>query len=150
MPLIRYRTGDLSRFLPDPCPCGTALRLLDKVRGRLKDFTRVGESYWLSIVDLDDVLFPIPGLLDYQAVLTDGNDLDRLDIVVRAGDCECEAILDAVYRGLTESEVLRTAIHEGSISVGSVTFASNGWVSTGTAKRSILDHRNTAPKTTPL
>src|SRR5690606_23928917 len=22
MPLLRYRTGDISRFLPEPCPCG--------------------------------------------------------------------------------------------------------------------------------
>ena len=30
MPLLRYRTGDLSRFVPGPCPCGTALRRLER------------------------------------------------------------------------------------------------------------------------
>lgn len=34
MPLIRYRTGDRSRFLPGPCPCGTALRTLAHVGDR--------------------------------------------------------------------------------------------------------------------
>ena len=34
MPLIRYRTGDFSRFLPGPCPCGTALLTLDWVGDR--------------------------------------------------------------------------------------------------------------------
>jgi phenylacetate-CoA ligase len=32
MPLIRYRTGHFARFLPEPCPCGTVLRRMEKVR----------------------------------------------------------------------------------------------------------------------
>lgn len=34
MPFIRYRTGDFSRFLPEPCPCGTKLRTLAHVGDR--------------------------------------------------------------------------------------------------------------------
>ncbi|MEZ4592299.1 MAG: hypothetical protein R3D55_14310 [Chloroflexota bacterium] len=34
MPLIRYRTGDISRFLPGVCACGTTLRQLEKIRFR--------------------------------------------------------------------------------------------------------------------
>jgi phenylacetate-coenzyme A ligase PaaK-like adenylate-forming protein len=34
MPLIRYRTGDHSRFLPEPCRCGSVLKRLDKVGDR--------------------------------------------------------------------------------------------------------------------
>ena len=150
MPLIRYRTGDLSRFLPDSCPCGTALRLMDRVRGRLKDFAQVGGSHWLGIVDLDDVLFPIPGLLDYQAVLNNGNDHDRLDVAVRAGGCEGVTILDAVHRALTESQVLHGPIHDGSLSIGSVEFATERMVATGTSKRSIHDQRSAASKRTSL
>ncbi len=33
MPLIRYRTGDFSRFLP-PCSCGSLLRWIDRVESR--------------------------------------------------------------------------------------------------------------------
>jgi phenylacetate-CoA ligase len=29
MPLIRYRTGDVSRFLPGECGCGAVLRRLE-------------------------------------------------------------------------------------------------------------------------
>ncbi len=35
MPLIRYRTGDISRWNPLPCRCGSVLKRLDKVRGRV-------------------------------------------------------------------------------------------------------------------
>ena len=34
MPFLRYRTGDISRFLPGPCPCGSALRRLERVGER--------------------------------------------------------------------------------------------------------------------
>jgi phenylacetate-coenzyme A ligase PaaK-like adenylate-forming protein len=34
MPLIRYRTGDYSRFIPGPCPCGSILKRIDRVADR--------------------------------------------------------------------------------------------------------------------
>jgi phenylacetate-coenzyme A ligase PaaK-like adenylate-forming protein len=34
MPLIRYDTGDVSRYLPEPCACGSSLPLLDRIRPR--------------------------------------------------------------------------------------------------------------------
>jgi len=36
-PLIRYRTRDLTRFLPVDCPCGRTHRLLDRIHGRSDD-----------------------------------------------------------------------------------------------------------------
>ncbi len=57
MPLIRYRTGDFTRFLP-PCPCGGVTRRIDRVSRNSGD---------LSIEALDDLLFPLPALVDYRA-----------------------------------------------------------------------------------
>src|SRR5437773_2661427 len=37
MPLIRYRTGDVARWLPEPCPCGLPFRRLSPLRGRLAE-----------------------------------------------------------------------------------------------------------------
>ena len=34
MPLIRYRTGDISRILPGPCPCGSVLPHMARVGDR--------------------------------------------------------------------------------------------------------------------
>ena len=36
-PLIRYRTRDLTRLLPDPCPCGLTLPRHDRILGRSDD-----------------------------------------------------------------------------------------------------------------
>ncbi len=37
MPLIRYRTRDLTRFLPDQCECGRTHRRIDRISGRTDD-----------------------------------------------------------------------------------------------------------------
>lgn len=65
MPLIRYRTGDITRILP-PCPCGGVTRRIDTVSRR---------ENALSIEKLDSSLFLIPGLVDYR-VSYDGNSLN--------------------------------------------------------------------------
>ena len=55
LPLIRYRTGDFTRILPDPCPCGSETLRLDVLR-------RGGEDGLIS--ELDDALFRLPELAD--------------------------------------------------------------------------------------
>jgi phenylacetate-coenzyme A ligase PaaK-like adenylate-forming protein len=42
MPLIRYRTGDAASMLPGPCRCGSPLRRLSAVKGRI---VRTDSSY---------------------------------------------------------------------------------------------------------
>ena len=37
MPLIRYRTRDLTRILPGDCPCGRTHRRIDRIKGRSDD-----------------------------------------------------------------------------------------------------------------
>ena len=37
MPLIRYRTRDLTRILPGECPCGRTHRRIDRIKGRSDD-----------------------------------------------------------------------------------------------------------------
>jgi phenylacetate-CoA ligase len=36
-PLVRFRTGDLTRLLPGDCPCGRKFVRMEKVRGRVDD-----------------------------------------------------------------------------------------------------------------
>ena len=37
MPILRYRTGDLTRFLPGGCACGRMHRRIDRIQGRTDD-----------------------------------------------------------------------------------------------------------------
>ena len=63
MPLIRYRTGDITRILPDRCPCGSQVLRLDTVR-------REGEA--AEIAALDETLFSLPWVVDYTAERAEG------------------------------------------------------------------------------
>ncbi len=66
LPLIRYRTGDVSRLLTSKCACGSDLKRLDKVRGRSK-YPLNGEDVRLD--DMDEALFKLDSMVDFEVSL---------------------------------------------------------------------------------
>ena len=62
MPLIRYRTGDYTRILPLPCPCGSKVLRLDTVARRSNH----------ALAALDEALFSLPFVADYRAEMRNG------------------------------------------------------------------------------
>lgn len=46
MPLLRYRTGDVARFIIEECPCGFPFRRLSPLRGRLDEIVA---SVWGNV-----------------------------------------------------------------------------------------------------
>ena len=82
MPLVRYRTGDISRFVPGDCPCGTALRRMAHVDGRLGSGARVGKGL-VSQKDMDECLLGLPGVVDFRATVDYGNQGTELHVAVR-------------------------------------------------------------------
>jgi phenylacetate-CoA ligase len=56
-PLIRYENGDRGKLLPETCPCGISLPLMDKVSGRVSDMivlpdkTSIAGEYLTTIFD---------------------------------------------------------------------------------------------------
>jgi phenylacetate-coenzyme A ligase PaaK-like adenylate-forming protein len=66
MPLWRYRTGDISRFVPGACPCGSVLKTLEPIRYRKDGIIAAGSQHF-TLADLDEALFPLDGLLDFTA-----------------------------------------------------------------------------------
>ncbi len=68
LPLIRYRTGDYTRILPEACPCGSETLRLDRLR-------RGGEEDLIS--RLDEALFRLPELADYCVFQAPGRTLVR-------------------------------------------------------------------------
>lgn len=72
MPLIRYRTGDLSRRLPGACACGSVLGRLDRIGPRREGRIDLGGGGWTSIGILDEALLGRAGLADFSATLVAG------------------------------------------------------------------------------
>lgn len=62
MPLIRYRTGDKARLLAEACACGSVIKRMDKIAGRIQ---QLQDAYCMPA--LDEVILQIPQVLDYQA-----------------------------------------------------------------------------------
>ncbi len=71
MPLIRYATGDRARMLPDSCPCGSPMRRLDRVLGRIADEAILPSGDILRMMDIDAALLPIKEIVHYEAKYID-------------------------------------------------------------------------------
>lgn len=69
MPLLRYRTGDVSRLLPGCCRCGSPSRRLERVRGRVGALAVGRGAHAVTLPVLDEALFALPGLVDYECAL---------------------------------------------------------------------------------
>jgi phenylacetate-CoA ligase len=93
-PLIRYRTRDLTRAIPEPCSCGTLLPLHDRILGRSDDMIIFrGVNIYPS--QIDQVLSRIPEAnCEFQVILDRREDgRDRMTIRL-----ECCQGLDADRR----------------------------------------------------
>jgi len=71
LPLIRYRSGDLSRLLPAACACGSPLQRLERMRGRIGEGIDVGAGR-LTMAALDEALFAHPDVVDFSATFRPG------------------------------------------------------------------------------
>jgi phenylacetate-CoA ligase len=87
LPVIRYRTRDLTRLLP-----GTArsMRRMEKVTGRTDDMI-ILRGVNLFPTQVEELILRIPGLSPhYQCVLTRPNRMDEMTVRVEARDAETD------------------------------------------------------------
>jgi phenylacetate-CoA ligase len=82
MPMLRYRTRDISAFLPGPCACGRTLRRIRRISRRSDDmFIIRGVNVYPSQVE--SALLAVEGMLPhYQIILTREAGLDQMEIQV--------------------------------------------------------------------
>jgi phenylacetate-CoA ligase len=85
-PMIRYRTRDLTRLIPEPCPCGRTLRRMSRVMGRTDDMLIIrGVNVFPS--QIETVLFAIEGTEPhYQIVIDRKGALDDATVLVEASE----------------------------------------------------------------
>ncbi len=82
MPIFRYRTRDLTRIIPEPCPCGRTHRRIGRIKGRTDDMLIVG-GVNIFPSQIESVLMKVPEVgNNYQIVLSRENNLDRIHIRV--------------------------------------------------------------------
>lgn len=88
-PLIRYRTRDLTRFIPEPCSCGNPLPRHDHILGRSDDMF-IFRAVNIYPGQIDHVLSQIRGVgSEYQVHLfrrEDGRDIMLVKVEGRLGN----------------------------------------------------------------
>lgn len=86
LPLIRYRTRDLTRLNRAVCECGRTHTRMEKVLGRSDDMIIIrGVNVFPSMVE--SILLKIPGIEpQYQLVVERRNNLDRLEVQVEVSE----------------------------------------------------------------
>ncbi|RBP63359.1 phenylacetate-coenzyme A ligase PaaK-like adenylate-forming protein [Alkalibaculum bacchi] len=110
MPLIRYLTGDISRIIEEPCPCGSPLKRLDKVLYRIEECIKLESEKILTITQLDEILFSIEEVINYDAYLTKLGNKECLSINISSpfstGDCLNNAISNKLLSSATFGELI--------------------------------------------
>lgn len=82
MPIIRYRTKDLCRFVPGECPCGRAHRRLDRIAGRADDMMII-KGVNIYPMQIEQVLMSLPEVGEnYQIVLEKEGFIDQIRVRV--------------------------------------------------------------------
>nr|WP_089612415.1 phenylacetate--CoA ligase [Dehalobacterium formicoaceticum] len=82
MPLLRYRTHDITRMLPDTCPCGSPYPMIDRIQGRTDDMIKIkGVNIYPG--QIDHVLHITPGCSsEYQIHLSREERRDMMTVKV--------------------------------------------------------------------
>ncbi len=141
MPLIRYRTGDLSRFLPGSCPCQTVLRRLEKVTGRVAGAVPLAGGQTVTMADLDEALFPVDGLLDFTAGFTREGKKDLLRIEAYVMDGNRAACEEAIRQSLQGVHCLEAALKGDGLRLRIDIRGAKAMPAPQAAKRTLRDDR---------
>jgi len=86
IPLIRYRTRDITRLIPEPCVCGRTHMRLERMSGRSDDMLIIrGVNVFPS--QIESVLFNVEGVEPHYQLLVDREEnLDTLEVRVEVNE----------------------------------------------------------------
>ena len=82
MPILRYRTRDLTRIIQGECPCGRTHRRIDRIVGRTDDMFII-KGVNVFPMQVEKILVKYPGLgSNYLITLDSENDNDTMTVEV--------------------------------------------------------------------
>ena len=142
MPLIRYRTHDVSHLIPESCLCGaTSLLKFSAVKKRLESILILenGEEVYPTL--FDDPLCSIPGLIDYRVIATRKGGLDCLEFKIELLEKSNDRIAE-IREKLLEAPVIAKNMRSGKMSSPHVEILEPGALKAANrAKKLIADRR---------
>jgi phenylacetate-CoA ligase len=85
-PLIRYRTGDITRLDPAPCPCGRTSVRMARILGRTDDLILV-QGVGVFPAQIEEILAGLDGVSPYFQILLDQDrGVETIEIRVEISD----------------------------------------------------------------
>ncbi|MCD8138372.1 MAG: phenylacetate--CoA ligase [Planctomycetaceae bacterium] len=82
MPMIRYRTRDITSIMTEPCPCGRTLRRIRRI-GRRSDDMMIIRGVNVFPSQIESALMRIKGLSPhYQIIVTRESGLDQMEVQI--------------------------------------------------------------------
>ncbi len=141
MPIIRFRTHDVTTLKHEKCGCGRTLVKMSKITGRTDDMLKIkGVSVFPS--QIEKALLSIKGVEPhYQIILTRPDNLDQIEIKVEASP---DIFFDNVKELVGIRDKLAQAIHDEiglRVNVNLVEPKTIDRVDSGKAVR-VIDNRN--------
>jgi len=104
MPLIRYRTRDLTRIIPGECPCGRTHRRIDRIKGRSDDmFIIKGVNIFPMQIEKILVQFPELGS-NYLITLETLHNQDEMIVEVELNELSTDNYIELEN---TRKEIVR-------------------------------------------
>ena len=105
MPMLRYRTHDITRLIAEPCPCGRTLIRMSRLTGRTDDMLVIrGVNVFPS--QIEACLVGLEGVAPFYMLIVDRvNSTDKLEVQIEMSE---EMFTDKV----SEIESLRSTIVE--------------------------------------
>ena len=102
MPLLRFKTGDVSFLMDGPCGCGRFSPRLGPILGRKKQMIKYrGTTFYPQAIY--SVLAELPGISEYYITLASDYDLSdqvKVCVSVRNSSCSAESIADELQARL--------------------------------------------------
>ncbi len=100
-PLVRYRTRDLTRIIPEPCPCGLIHRRINRIKGRSDDMLIIN-GVNLFPMQIETILMHYPETGgNYQIEIEKKESLDKIKVKV---ECSSSSLL-ASDRNLLQKKI---------------------------------------------
>jgi len=82
MPMLRFKTKDISSIIKEKCPCGRTFAKIERIRGRTDDMLKV-RGVMIFPYQIEKAILEVQGVEPhYQIVITRPQYLDELEVMV--------------------------------------------------------------------
>lgn len=139
MPLIRYRTGDISRLLLEPCSCGSALRRLAPITRRKEGGISLGIYGQFTMADLDENLFAVAEVVNFTAAVDCAHYATSLKIAVLTTGQPGTSVVEKIHRALAAVPAIYLARQSGNLTVNVKAECCGDLLTPSAAKRAITE-----------